>query len=100
MVATRTVEVSMAKSTEHGFGMEVGNAAEILSFTDDAPHMAEECGVKVGWLIIGITLEGVQWPTNESRDKIVELLSVVDAGETVMFSFEVPGEPDQKLHGV
>ena len=89
----------MVRTAEHGFGIEVGEAAQVLSFTDDAPHTAERCGVELGWVIVGMTLEGVQWPTNESRGKVVELLSKVEQGETVVFSFEAPGEPNQKLHG-
>jgi hypothetical protein len=42
----------------------------------------------------------VEWPTHESRKKIVEPLSTVDgdAGEEVGFTFEVQGKAEQKLH--
>lgn len=112
VVATRTVSVRMVKSATEGFGLEIGDDAAVIAYTDTPTtttghgqdkaasllHMAEALGIEIGWLIVSVELEGVEWPTHESREKIVELLSTVDAGEEVGFTFETQGKADQKLH--
>jgi hypothetical protein len=105
----------MVKSATEGFGLEIGDDAAVIAYTDTpttttvhgqdkafaslhSVHMAEALGIEIGWLIVSVELEGVEWPTHESREKIVELLSTVDAGEEVGFTFETQGKADQKLH--
>ena len=66
--------------------MEIADDASVAALTDDT---ARSAGVAVGWIIVGVTLEGVHWPTESKRAKIVELLSTVAVSETVVFTFEV-----------
>ena len=83
--ATTTKTIAITK-TCNGFGMEITDDASVAALTDDT---ARSAGVAVGWIIVGVTLEGVHWPTESKRTKIVELLSTVAVSETVVFTFEV-----------
>ena len=45
--------------------------------------------ISSGWVLVGVTVGGERWPTNESRERVVELLSGLEPGEEVGFTFEV-----------
>jgi hypothetical protein len=81
----RTEHVSLTKSSTEGFGMEIGDGAVVLSVSGPAAGS----NIATGWVIVGVSLEGEHWPTNESRATVVQLLSTVAPGGKVGFTFEV-----------
>ena len=89
----RTEHVSLTKSSTEGFGIEVGDGAVVLSVSGPAAGSS----IATGWVIVGVSMEGEHWPTNESRATVVELLSTVAPGGKVGFTFEATDSAEHRL---